>query len=62
MNKISLEIIIPVFNEGDKVLKLIELFQNNIKNNFRVLFCFDLDDDNIFQYKDKLKELVLIFS
>ena len=56
MNKIPLEIIIPVFNEGDKILKLMELFQNNIKNNFRVLFCYDLDNDDIFQYEDKLKE------
>ncbi len=56
MNKIPLEIVIPVFNEGDKVLKLMELFQNNIKNNFRVLFCYDLDDDNIFQYKDKFEK------
>ncbi len=56
MNKIPLEIIIPVFNEGDKILRLMELFQNNIKNNFRVLFCYDLDDDNILRYHDKLKE------
>jgi glycosyltransferase involved in cell wall biosynthesis len=56
MNKIPLEIIIPVFNEGDKILKLMELFQNNIKNKFRVLFCYDLDDDNILRYYDKLKE------
>ena len=56
MNKIPLEIVIPVFNEGDKILKLMELFQNNIKNNFRVLFCYDLDDDNIFQYKNKFEK------
>ena len=54
MNKVPLEIIIPVFNEGEKVLKLMEYFQKNVKNNFRVLFCYDLDNDNIFQYKDKL--------
>ena len=47
MNKVPLEIIIPVFNEGEKVLKLMEHFQKNIKNNFRVLFCYDLDNDNI---------------
>ena len=54
MNKVPLEIIIPVFNEGEKVLKLMEHFQKNIKTNFRVLFCYDLDNDNIFQYKDQL--------
>ena len=56
MNKVSLEIVIPVFNEGDNVLKLMELFQKNIKNNFRVLFCYDLENDNIFKYIDKFKE------
>ena len=45
MNKIPLEIVIPVFNEGDKVLKLMDLFQRNVKSNFRVLFCYDLDND-----------------
>ena len=32
MNKVPLEIIIPVFNEGDKVLKLMKQFEINIKN------------------------------
>ena len=32
MNKVSFEIVIPVFNEGEKVLKLMELFERNIKN------------------------------
>ena len=33
-----------------------ELFQDNIKNKFKILFCYDLDSDDIFDYKDKLKE------
>jgi len=56
MNIVSFEILIPVFNEGEKVLKLMELFQDNIKNKFKILFCYDLDTDDIFDYKDKLKE------
>ena len=56
MNIVSFEILIPVFNEGEKVLKLMELFQDNIKNKFKILFCYDLDSDDIFDYKDKLKE------
>ena len=56
MNKIPLEIIIPVFNEGKKVLKLMELFENNIKCNFRVLFCYDLDNDDIFSLKDEFNK------
>ena len=58
MNYVPLEILIPVFNEGDKVIKLMQLFQDNIKSKFRILFCYDLDNDNIFQYKN----LILILS
>ena len=57
MKKIPLEIVIPIFNEGEKVLKLMQLFEANIKSKFKVLFCYDLDDDNIFLFKDKLKLL-----
>ena len=32
-----------------------QLFEDNIKSEFKVLFCYDLDDDNIFLFKDKLK-------
>ena len=55
MKKTPLEIVIPVFNEGEKVLKLMQLFEDNIKSEFKVLFCYDLDHDNIFLLKDKLK-------
>ena len=52
----KVSIIIPVFNEGDRVVKLMDLFQKSIKNDFRVLFCYDLENDNIFEYIDKFKE------
>ena len=55
MNKVPLEIIIPVFNEGEKVVRLMEFFKSNIKTKFRVLFCYDLENDNIFAYKRKFK-------
>ena len=37
MNNIPLEIIVPVFNEGEKVLKLMQSFDLNVRTNFRVL-------------------------
>ena len=52
MEKIPLEIIIPIYNEGDRAIKLLEQFQVLIKTKFRVLFCYDLDNDNIFHYKN----------
>ena len=56
MNKTLLEIIVPIYNEGNKVLKLMELFQKNIKINFKVLFCYDLESDDIFEYKGDLNK------
>ena len=56
MEKVPIEIVIPIFNEGKKVLKLLDLFQSNIKNKIRVLLCYDLDTDNIFEYKSVLKD------
>ena len=56
MNKTSLEIIVPIYNEGDKVLRLLQLFQKNIKINFKVFFCYDLENDDIFEYKDNFKK------
>ena len=56
MDKVSLEIVVPIYNEGEKVIKLLDQFKILIKTQFRVLLCYDLDDDNIFQYKNDLKK------
>ena len=56
MIKTPIDIIIPVYNEGEKVYNLLKLFNDNIKNKFRVLFCYDLDDDNIFKYIEKFQK------
>ena len=55
MKKVNIDILIPIFNEGDKILKLMDLFQKNIKNKFRIIFCYDHKTDDIFLYKDKLQ-------
>ena len=56
MEKISLEIIIPVYNEGDKLIKLFKLFNKSVKTEFRVLICYDNEDDDVFMFTDKFKE------
>ncbi len=56
MEKYPLEIVIPIYNEGEKVINLLIQFQNIIKTRFKVLLCYDLDNDDIFLYKDKLKK------
>lgn len=56
MEKISLEIVIPIYNEGNRVIKLLDQFESIIKTKFRILLCYDLDNDDIFQYKNDLKK------
>ena len=57
MDKAPLDIIIPIYNEGDRVLKLLSIFQDIIKTRIRVLLCYDHEDDNVFHYKDDLSKL-----
>ena len=56
MIKTYLEIVIPIYNEGENVIKLLTQFEHLIKTKLRVLLCYDFDDDNIFNYKDELKK------
>jgi len=64
MGKVPLEIIIPIYNEGEKVVKLLNQFQVLIKTKFKILLCYDLSDDNIFNYEKELKkfnfEIILV--
>ena len=57
MDKAPLDIVIPIYNEGDRVLKLLGTFQDIIKTRIRVLLCYDHEDDNVFHYKDDLSKL-----
>lgn len=41
-----LEIIIPVFNEGENISQVLDQFQNKVKTKFRILLCYDHDDDS----------------
>lgn len=57
MSKIFLDIIIPIYNEGYQIIKLLNYLNLKVKTNFRVLLCYDLNNDNIFKYQKHLKKL-----
>ena len=59
MNKLPLEIVVPIYNEGKKIITLLDLFEKNIKVKFRVLLCYDHETDNIFNSRNILKILIL---
>lgn len=56
MNLVPLEIVIPIYNEGEKVIKLLNLFKINVKTKFRVLLCYDSEKDDIFQFSEEIKK------
>ena len=56
MKHTPLEIIIPAYNEGENILKLMKLFNLNVKTRFKVLICYDLENDNLFNYQDQFKD------
>ena len=41
-----LDIIIPVYNEGDNITSVLNLLGEKVKTPFRVLICYDFDEDN----------------
>ena len=56
MEKISLEIIIPVYNEGDNIIKVLESLNKFVKTEFRVLICYDDEQDDVFMFEEKFKK------
>jgi hypothetical protein len=54
MKKVDYEIVIPIYNEGINILKVLRLFNKFIKYKIRVFLCYDLDSDNVFQFKNLL--------
>ena len=55
MNKIPLEIIIPIYNEGSNLIKLFNFFAEFVKTNFRVLLCYDNENDDAFNLVEDFK-------
>ena len=51
MNK--LDIIIPVYNEGENILETLRAIKEKAKNPLRILICYDFDEDNTLPAIDK---------
>ncbi len=45
----ELEIVIPVYNEGETIVRVLEGLKHSVKTPFRVLVCYDHDEDNTLQ-------------
>lgn len=58
----EIDLIIPVYNESQNILKLVPELKKNISYKFRILFCYDSEDDDIFKILDKLKKYDINFK
>ena len=43
--KNELDIVIPVFNENETIVKTIENISSSVKCNYRILICYDYEED-----------------
>jgi glycosyltransferase involved in cell wall biosynthesis len=50
----NLDIIIPVYNEGENILSVVSHIKKNVKTKYQILICYDNDDDNLFEYREKI--------
>ncbi|MBL0344717.1 glycosyltransferase [Candidatus Villigracilis affinis] len=41
-----IDIIIPVYNEGENIIHLLQAFEDKVQTSIRILICYDQDDDN----------------
>ena len=46
----KLDIIIPVYNEDENIVRLLKLLDNEVACNFRVLICYDSESDRTLKY------------
>lgn len=46
----KLDIIIPVYNEDENIIKLLKLLDGQVVCNFRVLICYDSESDNTLKH------------
>ena len=53
----ELDIVIPVYNEGENIKDLLYVFNKEIKTPFRVLICYDFEEDNTLPVIKNLKDL-----
>ena len=59
MNNVPLDIVIPIYNEGKKIVKLLDLIKKNVKTKHRILLCYDDETDDVFEFKDEFSKIFL---
>ena len=53
---IDIDLILPIYNESQNILNLIPKLKKNINYNFRILFCYDDEKDDIFKIINQIEK------
>lgn len=60
----KLDIVIPVYNEGGNIIKVLDSFHTHVKTPYRVLICYDMEEDDtlaaIADYPDEKANITLV--
>ena len=62
---VKLDIIIPVYNEDENIIKLLKLLEKEVICDFRVLICYDSESDKTLNYlknKNIIKNEILLIK
>ena len=46
----KIDIIIPVYNEGENIVKLLKEIEKKVSYNFKILICYDNENDSTLNY------------
>lgn len=58
MKKYKFDIIIPIYNEGYSIIKLLKLIKTKLKKEkFNVILCYDSKKDDVFKYIKEIKKI-----
>ena len=64
MKKTELDIVIPVYNEGKRILKLINYLKKKLRMKYRIIICYDSKNDSTYKFlkknKTKIKKKIII--
>jgi dolichol-phosphate mannosyltransferase len=53
----QLEILIPVYNEGENIVRVLNALGHSVKTPFRVLICYDYDEDSTLEVLRQHRDL-----
>lgn len=61
----NLDIIIPVYNEDENIVRLLKSLEDEVDSNFRILICYDSEEDSTLKYiknKNIIKNEILFIK